>query len=67
MMSTSIKQHTVRMNDLNLIWLDIFEQFDNFYCDMDLIVWAIKTDTLSSLVDPNYYFFDPFQTIRKYE
>ena len=46
--------------------LDIFELFDDFYCDMALIVWAIKMDALSTLLEPIPTTFDPFQTIGKY-
>ena len=60
-------QHTVKMSDLDFILLNILEQFDDFYCNVALIVWATKTDTLSSLVDPNFLFFDPLQMIGKYE
>ena len=57
----------MEMNNLDPIWLDIFELFDNFYCDVALIVWAIKTDTLSTLLEPmTPITFDPFQTIGKY-
>ena len=55
------------MNDLDFILLNILEQFDDFYCDVALIEWATKTDTLSSLIDSNSFFFDPLQTIGKYE
>ena len=55
------------MNNLDFILLNILEQFDDFYCDVALIKWATKTDTLSSLIDPNFFFFDPLQTIGKYK
>ena len=55
------------MNNLDLIWLDIFELFDNFYCVVALIVWAIKEDVLSTLLElMTPTIFDPFQTIGKY-
>ena len=60
-------QHLVKMNDLDFILLNILEQFDNFYCDVALIEWPTKTDTLSSLIDPDFLFFDPLQMIGKYE
>ena len=55
------------MNDLNSIWQHIVDLFDDFYCDVALIEWATKTDTLASLINPNSFFFDPLQTIGKYE
>ena len=57
------------MNNLDFIWCNIFGQFDDFYCDVALIVWAIKMDNLSSLVEkePPPYTFDPLQTIGKYK
>ena len=67
MKSTSVKPNTMEMNNLDPIWLDIFELFDDFYCDVALIVWAIKTDTLSTLLEPTTPItFDPYQTIGKY-
>ena len=55
------------MNNLGFIWLDIFELFDDFYCDVALIVWAIKEDALSTLLElTTPITFDPFQTIGKY-
>ena len=56
----------MEMNDLNLIWWDIFEQFDDFYCDVAIIVWAIKMDAISTLLEPTPNTFDPFKTIEKY-
>ena len=57
----------MEMNSLDFIWLDIFEFFDNFYCDVALIVWDIKEDALSTLLEPTTpAIFDPFQTIGKY-
>ena len=56
----------MEMNDLDLIWWDIFEQFDDFYCDMAIIIWAIKMDALSTLLEPTPIVFNPFQTIGKY-
>ena len=56
----------MEMNDLDLIWWDIFEQFNDFYCDMAIIVWAIKMDTISTLLEPTPITFDPFQTIGQY-
>ena len=54
------------MNDLDLIMLDIFETFDDFYCDVALIIWAIKTDVLATLLEPIPPTFDPLKTIGKY-
>ena len=51
------------MNDLDYIMLEIFDLFDDFYCDVALVVWAIKMDALESLLET----FDPLQTIGKYE
>ena len=56
----------MEMNSLDFIMLDIFELFDNFYCDVALIIWAIKMDALSTLLGPTPITFDPFQTIGKY-
>ena len=66
MTSTSMKQNIMEMNDLNLIMLDVLDLFDDFYCDMALIIWAIKMDALSTLLEPQSNIFDPFQTIGKY-
>ena len=57
------------MNDLNSIMLNIFDLFNDFYCDVALMIWAIKMDTLASLVEqePPPYTFNPLQTIGKYE
>ena len=55
------------MNNLDFILLNMLEQFDDFYCDVALIEWAIKTDTLASLIEPDLFFFDPLKTIGKYE
>ena len=67
MTSTSLKPVSTEMNSLDFIWLDIFELFDDFYCDVALIVWAIKEDELSTLLEPmTPAIFDPFQTIGKY-
>ena len=51
------------MNTLDHIWFEIFDLFDNAYCDFALIYWATKNDTLGTLVE----MFDPFQTIGKYK
>ena len=51
----------MEMNDLDLIWWDIFEQFDDFYCDMAIIIWAIKMDTISTLLEPTPIVFDPLE------
>ena len=48
------------MNDLNYIMLKIFDLFNDFYADMALVIWAIKEDTLASLVEPETPTFDPF-------
>ena len=62
-----MKPNSTEMNNLDLIWLDIFELFDIFYCDVALIVWAIKEDALSTLLEPTTpTIFNPFQTIGKY-
>ena len=61
-----MKPNQTEMNNLNFIMLDIFELFDDFYCDVALIVWAIKMDALSTLLEPIPTTFDPFQTIGKY-
>ena len=66
MTSTSVKSNTAEMNDLNLIWWDIFEQFNDFYCDMAIIVWAIKMDVILTLLELTPIVFDPLQTIGKY-
>ena len=55
------------MNSLDLILLEIFDLFDDAYCDFALIYWAIKMDTLASLVEQRPPPFDPLQTIGKYE
>ena len=55
------------MNDLDFIMLDIFELFDDFYCDVALIIWAIKMDALSTLLESTPIVFDPFQTIGNIE
>ena len=55
------------MNDLDYIMLEIFDLFNDFYCDMALVVWATKEDTLASLVEPETPTFDTLQTIGKYE
>ena len=55
------------MNDLDYIMLEIFDLFNNFYCDVALMVWATKEDALTSLVEPETPTFDPLQTIGKYE
>ena len=57
----------MEMNDLNFIMLDIFYLFNDFYCDVALMVWAIKTDALASLVEPETPTFNPLKTIGKYE
>ena len=54
------------MNNLDYIMLEIFDLFDDFYADVALIVWAIKEDSLGSLVEPETPTFDPLQTIGKY-
>ena len=54
------------MNSLDYIMLDIFDLFNDFYADVALIVWAIKEDTLGSLVEPKTPTFDSLQTIGKY-
>ena len=54
------------MNKLDYIMLEIFDLFNDFYADMALIVWAIKEDSLGSLVAPETLTFDPLQTIGKY-
>ena len=55
------------MNNLDFIMLDIFDLFNDFYCDVALMVWAIKEDALASLVEPEIPTFDPLKTIGKYE
>ena len=55
----------MEMNNLNYIMLEIFDLFIDFYCDMALMVWAIKEDTLVSLVEPETPTFDSLQTIGK--
>ena len=61
-----MKSNAAEMNDLDLIWWDIFEQFDDFYCDVAIIVWAIKMDVISTLLEPTPIVFNPLQTIGKY-
>ena len=55
------------MNDLNYIMLEIFDLFNNFYCDVALMIWATKEDALASLVKPETPIFDPLKTIGKYK
>ena len=66
MKSTSLKHIQTEMNDLDFIMQDIFELFSDFYDDVALIVWAIKMDALSTLLESPPITFDPFQTIGKY-
>ena len=54
---------STEMNDLDFIWHDIFDQFNDFYCDVALIVWAIKMDDLSSLVEQEPPPFNPLQPL----
>ena len=56
----------MEMNNLDYIMLGIFDLFNDFYADVALIVWAIKEDSLASLVEPETPIFDPFQMIGKY-
>ena len=35
------------MNDLDYIMLEIFDLFNNFYCNVALVVWATKEDALA--------------------
>ena len=49
-------QHFIEMNNLDFILLNILEQFNDFYCNVALIEWAIKTDTLASLIEPDLFF-----------
>ena len=55
------------MNDLDYIMLEIFDLFNNFYCNMALVIWATKEDTHTSLVEPETPTFNPLQTIGKYK
>ena len=57
----------MEMNDLNSIMFNIFDLFDDCYCDVALMIWAIKMDALASLVEPKPPLFNPLQTIGKYE
>ena len=50
----------MEMNDLDYIMFDIFDLFNDFYVDVALIVWAIKEDSLGSLVEPETPNFNPF-------
>ena len=47
--------------------LDIFDLFNDFYCDVALMVWTIKEDALTSLVEPEIPIFNLLQTIGKYK
>lgn len=62
MTSTSLTE----MNYLNLYMLDIFDQLDNIYFELKLMLLAISMDDIASLVEPEIPTFDPFKTIGKY-
>ena len=57
----------MEMNNLDYIMFEIFDLSNDFYCNIALVVWATKEDTLTSLVEPENSIFDPLQTIGKYE
>ena len=55
----------MEMNDLDYIMLEIFDLFNDFYCNVGLMVWATKEDALASLVVPETPTFDPLQCRNK--